>query len=321
MKKILFFLTMVLTSLIVSSCGQEELSVENYSNEPVTYLLPFGAGGQSDIEARRQMPFLEEKLDTDITINYQDGAGGAIAWSTHVREDSSERLITGINIPHIILQPMTRNDTGYETDQINPIALFQGTPIGLAVHKDSDIETLEEFIEEANGDNNMTVSGAGTYSGHHLAFMQLVSIEGLDMEYIPSTGASEALQNFLGGNTDAILTNSNDLLAYKDEIKILAMGSEERFDQLPDIPTFQEEGVDLTARIDRGVAVPPGTDEAVVQMLEEAFLEISNDDSVQEKMKKEGFEPIAMGREETEKYIDELTVEFEQVMRELGEIE
>ncbi|SFM15222.1 tripartite tricarboxylate transporter substrate binding protein [Salibacterium qingdaonense] len=306
--------------LVVTGCGTGG-GASNYPSETVTYSIPFGPGGQSDVEARRQEPMLEEKLDTDVNITYKEGAGGAVGWTELVGEQPDGHFISGMNIPHIILQPMTQDDAGYETDQINPVAIFQGTPIGLAVPADSDIETMDDFIEEANSGEQMTISGSGTYSGHHLAFMQLSNIEDLDMEYVPSTGAAESIQNFLGGNTDAVFANSNDLVTYKEDMNILAIGAEETFEALPEVPTFQETGQDFTASIDRGVAVPPDTDEEIIQTLEETFLEIANDESVQEEMINEGFEPLAMGREETQEHIDQLSEEYEETMRELGEIE
>ncbi|SFO95028.1 Bug family tripartite tricarboxylate transporter substrate binding protein [Salibacterium halotolerans] len=320
MKRAVTLTTLAAAVMTITGCGTGG-SAENYPSEPITYSIPFGPGGQSDVEARRQEPMLEEILDTEVNITYKEGAGGAVGWTELVSEQGDGYFISGMNIPHIILQPMTQDDAGYETDQINPVAIFQGTPIGLAVPADSDIETLDDFIEQAETGEQMTISGSGTYSGHHLAFMQLSNLKDLDMEYVPSTGAAESIQNFLGGNTDAIFANSNDLVKYKEDMNILAIGAEETFEALPDVPTFQEEGADFTASIDRGVAVPPDTDEEIIQTLEDAFLEIANDESVQEEMVNEGFEPVSMGREETQEHIDELKSEYEETMRELGEIE
>lgn len=101
-------------------------------------------------------------------------------------------------------------------------------------------------------------------------------------------------------------------------MKILAIGcSDERFAALPDVPTFIELGYDMTASIDRGVAVPPGTDEQIVKILEEAFLKISNNEAVQEQMIKEGFEPKAMGAAESAAYIQAKTVDYTAIMEEL----
>ena len=92
---------------------------------------------------------LEEELGQKVVITYKPGAGGAVGWSELVRQKPDGYYMAGINIPHIILQPLANDDTGYRTDQIEPIVIFQSTPVGLAVRKDSGIRSLEEFIEKA----------------------------------------------------------------------------------------------------------------------------------------------------------------------------
>lgn len=277
---------------------------ESYPNRPITYMIPFDPGGQSDIEARRQQPMLEKELGQKIVVTYKPGAGGAVGWAELVRQKPDGYYIAGINIPHIILQPLANKDTGYRTEQIEPIMIFQSTPIGLAVRKESGIHSLEDFIEKAKKNpGKITVAGSGSFSGHHLAFEQLQKLAGIQMKYVPFTGGATQMQGFLGGNTEAILANSNDLVGYKDQIQILAIGSEQRFEALPDVPTFKELGYDMTASIDRGVAVPPGTPQAVKEKLEKAFKIIVDDPKIREQMIKEGFEPKAMGIEESQAYI------------------
>ena len=82
----------------------------------------------------------------------------------------------------------------------------------------------------------------------------------------------------------AVLANSNDLVAHKDKIRVLAFGASERYEVFPDAPTFIEKGYDMLPSIDRGVAVPPGTPAEIIQVLENAFLKISNDPEIQKQM-------------------------------------
>jgi tripartite-type tricarboxylate transporter receptor subunit TctC len=299
--------------------GQESTAPKvDYPTKPITYMIPFNPGGQSDLEARRQQPLLEEFLGQKVIITYKAGGGGAVGWSELVNKKPDGYFISGINIPHIILQPLFREDAGYKTEQIKPVAIFQATPIGLAVSKDSPYDSLEEFIaagKEKPG--SITIGGSGTYSGHHLATLQLEKLSGAKFEYVPFTGAAPQLQAFLGGHVEAIFGNSNDLVQHQDKMKILAIGSQERFTALPDVPTFIELGYDMTASIDRGVGVPPGTDDEIVKILEEAFMRIANNEAVQEQMVAEGFEPRAMNAAESLEYIQAKTVEYTAVMEEL----
>lgn len=305
---------------LLPACSASNEAGEAYPNRLITYSIPFMPGGQSDVDARRQIPYLQEQLGQNVNITYKAGAGGAIGWTELVNQQPDEYFIAGFNVPHIILQPMTNEDTGYETEQIQPVALFQRTPIGLAVSKESGIETLEEFIRLAQKEA-ITVSGTGTYTGTHLLSLELALEENLNLIYVPSPGASESIQSILGGTTTAVLANSPDLVSYQDDFTILAIGSEKRFPSLPEVPTFLECGLNITASIERGVAVPPGTDDDIIRTLEKAFLSITENEKIRQEMMAEGFEPLSMGSDESRAYIEEQSIKLEKTLRRVGEID
>ncbi len=310
---------LLLLSTVLFAAGQGEGS--EYPSRAVSYVIPFNPGGQSDVTAQYQKPYLEEVLGVDIVVRHQPGAGGALAWSNLVKAKGDGYTITGNNIPHIIIQPLVRDDAGYETEELKPVYLFQTTPIGLAVSPDSQFDTLEELIAYATENpGEITVSGSGTHSGHHLALLQLQHLTGAQFTYIPATGAAPSVANFLGGHSQVLMANSNDLLAHEAEMKVLAIGTEERFPQLSDVPTFIEEGVQMTAGIDRGVAVPPSTPDEVVAALEAAFAEVSSDPEFRSEMDELGFVTHSIGAQEFAAYIEQKSQEIETVLRELGEI-
>lgn|SRR5690606_13623736 len=292
-----------------------------FPTRPIQYIIPFDPGGQSDVEARRQQPLLESILGVSVVITYKPGGGGSVGWIELAQSRPDGYTMAGINIPHILLQPMLREDPGYATEDLLPVALFQATPIGLAVHKDSPYETLDDFIEFARRNPGViTIAGSGTHTGHHLAALRLEQLTGARFTYIPFTGAAPQLTAFLGRHVTAILGNSNDLVQHRDVMRVLAFGSETRFPLFSDVPTFKELGLDLTASIDRGVAVPRGTPDDRVAILERAFLQIMDDDKVRQEMLDQGFEPLRMGREESAAYIERLKGEYEDLLRSMGDI-
>jgi len=326
-KWLLILLVTLLSITLATGCGggQKETPKEEpkqeapkYPEKPITYVIPFDAGGQSDVEARRQQPHLEKILGQKILIEYKPGAGGAIGWTELTRAKPDGYTMTGINLPHIILQPAQRSDAGYKTEDIIPVAIFQATPIGLAVLKDSPFQTLEDFIAYAKENpGKITVAGSGTLSGHDIARMQLEKFAGIKVEYIPYTGAAPQLQAFLGGHNMAILANSNDLVQHKDKIRVLAFGSTERYEVFPDAPTFIEKGFDMTPSIDRGIAVPPGTSAEIIKVLEDAFMQIAKDPEIQKQMVEQGFVPKAMGHEESKAYIEKTKKQYLDILAEV----
>lgn len=290
----------------------------DYPNKPITYLIPFDPGGQSDLEARRQQPLLEKTLGAPVVITYKPGGGGSVGWAELANSKPDGYTIAGNNIPHIILQPLQRKNAGYQTEDLQPVALFQATPIGLAVLKTSPIKNFKEFVAYAKANPGViTIAGSGTYTGHHLGYLQYQKLSGTKVTYIPFTGAAPQVAAFLGGHAMAILANSNDLVQHKDKIRILAIGSEKRFSALPGVPTFKELGYNMTCSIDRGVCVPKGTPKERIKILEKAFLKIAENREIQQQMVEQGFVPVAMGAAEFKKYITDITVEYTELVKEL----
>lgn len=311
MKKLI---TMALAFSLVLGLGLVA-QAEDYPSEPITYSIPFNPGGQSDLEARRQQPMLEDILGVSVIIQYKPGGGGSVGWAELIRAKPNGYYISGINIPHIILQPLARGNAGYETEQIKPIAFFQATPIGLAVLKDSQFQTLEDLVEYAKANPGaITTGGSGTWSGHHIANLQLQEKAGIELTYVPHKGAAPSVAAFLGGHVQALWANSNDLYQHREKIRVLGFGTREAFASMPEVPTFESQGYDLYASIDRGAGAPPGTPDEKIKVLEEAFLKISNDPKVKEQMLNDGFVPLSMGSEESAKYIQEKIADWKPVV-------
>jgi tripartite-type tricarboxylate transporter receptor subunit TctC len=288
-----------------------------YPEKPITYQIPFGPGGQSDLEARRQQPLLEKALGIKVIVQYKPGGGGSIGWANLISKKPDGYFISGINIPHIVLQPLARGNAGYKTDQLKPIALFQATPIGLAVLKESEFKNLDDLVAYAKQNPEAIVcGGSGTWSGHHIAHLQFSKMAGIKMTYVPSKGAAKSVAAFLGGHVKAIWGNSNDLVQHADKIRVLGFGTSKPFPNMPDVPTFESLGYKLYASIDRGAGAPPGTSDEVIQVLEKAFLDIAKDPKVKEQMKKDGFVPIALGAAESKAYIADKVVEWAPVVKE-----
>jgi tripartite-type tricarboxylate transporter receptor subunit TctC len=284
-----------------------------YPTKAITYLVTFDPGGQSDREARRQQPHLEKLLGQKVLIDYKVGGGGALGWRELVKARPDGYLIAGINIPHIILQPL-QQEVGYKTDQIVPVSLFQRTPLGLAVLSTSPFKTLGEVIEYGKKNPGaLTIGGSATFSGHHMATLRFEKLSGAKFTYVPFTGAAPQTAAFLGGHVAAMFGNSDDLVRYRDKVRVLAFASDERFPDFTDSPTFKEQGLDMVEAIDRGVGVPPGTPEPLIQKLDAAFLAIARNPEIVAEMKKQGFVPLALGHAESKAYIERMTVVYKEL--------
>ncbi len=315
-KRIAFVLIfLALTSLVWNESGWSQS--QSYPTRQLTYLIPFDPGGQSDVEARRQQSHLSRILGQQVIIDYKVGGGGALGWRELAKSKPDGYLFAGFNIPHTILQPL-QQDVGYKTEQLVPVAIFQKTPVGLAVPANSPYSTLKDFIEAAKKDpGKLTVGGSSFFSGPHFATMLFDKLAGTKLSYVPFTGAAPQITALLGGHTDAGMTFSNDLVRFKDKLRILALATDERMSELPDVPTFKELGFNLVEAVDRGVIVPPKTPEEVIKKLEKAFLEISANPEIKAEMIKQGFVPVSMGAAESKAYLDKLTAHYKALFKEV----
>jgi tripartite-type tricarboxylate transporter receptor subunit TctC len=300
MKKI--FVGMI--SLVLVLLPAVAFPAADFPKGPITYIIPFNPGGQSDVEARMQQPHLEKNLGVPIVINYVPGAGGGLAWTKFSQAKADGYSVCGINIPHIILQPLSQTDVAFQTEDLKPLCIFESTPIGLAVKKDSKINSVKEFIEFAKANpNKITIGMSGKYSGHHMASLLFMKMNNIKLTLVTFTGAAPQVTALLGGHVEAIWGNSSDLVAQAGQMKILAIGTEKRMNVLPNVPTFQELGYKLFPRIDRGVAVPKNTPPDITARLEKAFLDTVNKEEYQSKIISAGFVSLILNSEQSIKYI------------------
>ena len=317
MKKLIVSVAVVLMMIVLAMTAIPALAATDYPTKQVTYLIVFAPGGQSDREARRQQPHLERILKQKVLIDYKAGGGGALGWRELTRANPDGYFIAGFNIPHIILQPL-QQEVGYKTEQIVPVAIFQRTPLALIVTTKSQFKTLQEFVEYAKKNPGaLTMGGTGPFSNHHMATLRLQKTAGVKLTYVPFTGSAPMMMAVLGGHVAGTFANSDDLVKFKDQVRILGSATDQRFTDFPTVPTFKEMGMDIVLATDRGVAVPPGTPEPIIQKLEAAFLEIARNPEIQAEMKKQGFVPVAMGQKESKAYIAKTTEIFKELVADL----
>ena len=258
----------------------------------------------------------------DVVIQYKIGGGGALCWAELVQTKPDGYTIAGHNLPHTALQPLEMGDAGYKTLDLKQIYMFESTPNVLMVRNDSPFKTLKDFVDYAkkNPPGVVTVGGSGTSSANDLATAMLNKAAGIKLTYVPFGGTGSAVPALLGGHVTALMSYSPMVVQYREKFRSLAMASEKRMDVIPDVPTFRELGYDIVEGAYRGVAAPPGTPDAVIKVLADAFDKIMKDPEVKKKMDQNGFKTEYMGPEASLALVKKKMVEYEVIMKELGRI-
>jgi len=245
----------------------------DYPERNVVMIIAYSAGGGTDIAARTLVPYIEKHLGTDIIVVNRPGAGGAIGFSELASADPDGYTIGFINSPNVMTIPIER-ETRYEMEDFTPVASIVDDPAGFNVHIDSDFKTLLDLIEYAKANpNTLSYGTTGVGSDDHLAALFLERQAGIEMIHVPFSGSSNVRQALMGGHIDLGIFNMGEAAtdAAAGRINSLAQASEERWEKAPNVPTLIELGYDLMIGSNRGIAVPAGVPEDIVNKLSEAI--------------------------------------------------
>lgn len=307
------------TALLFAGGKKESRGLDTYPDKPVTYIIAFAPGGESDITARLQQPYFEEITGQKLIITYKEGGGGAVGWADLVRQKPDGYTIAGVNEPHSVVQPLMRDDAGFKTEELVRIGQFQYTPRVFMVLKDSPHKTMEDLIEFARKNpEKVTIGGTGTWSSSHIANLLLAKYTNTKMTYIPYSGAATLKAGLLGGHVSIINANVTEAIEMKDQVRVLAVCGETRNIKLPDVPTMRELGYDIVEGSFRGVVAPPGTPPEMVEKLAEIFKKINEHPEFVKKMEDMGFDLLWRGPEEYDKFIKANIEHYRNVLNEFG---
>ncbi|MFZ7102746.1 MAG: tripartite tricarboxylate transporter substrate binding protein [Peptococcaceae bacterium] len=290
----LLVLSLVLT-LGLTGCQKTEEPKEeagqaeaNYPEKDITVIIPFSAGGSSDVQARIVEKYFKEEFGVNMIITYKEGAGGEVGFTELAKANPDGYTIGGLNVPHIVLQPLAR-ETEFDVDSFAYIGQMVNDPQVVAVLKDSKYNTLQELIDDAKASpGSITLGNVGTFSGHHIASLKLMDLTGTEFTLIPYKGSADQIVALQGGHVNAIMGNLNDVMRDLDKYKILGITTEERHPLAPDVPTFKEQGFDMTSGITRLFAAPKDIAPEKIARLQEGFEKIANNPEYLADMEKIG---------------------------------
>lgn len=286
--------------------------------ETLTYVIPFPAGGESDVTARIQEPLLKKISGDDVVIQYKTGAGGATAWSSLNKMAADGSVVVGTNLPHLILQPMAQN-VGYKTADIVQVYVFQLTPDAIVVPADSPYKTLKDLIDAAKAKpGSVTMSGSGTNTGPHLSATTFSKLAGIKTTYVPFGGTTPAVVAMLGKQVNAAMTFTTAAIQQGDKVRMLAVALDKRLESHPNVPTFKELGFDMVSGVYRGVAVPAATPEAKRKQLSELFAKVNQDAGYRKRMVDSGYVVTDIGYDQMAAFMAKESKEYEAAAREVG---
>ena len=283
------------------------------------YWQAFPPGGESDLSARHQQMVLKKKCAAiETIIQYKAGAGGALMWSQMNTLPGDGLNIVGVNLPHIVFQPI-EGLVQYKTQDITPVFWFHYTPDILVVPEQSPIKNFADFIKVAKADpGKLSLGGSGQNSANHAAHERMNAAFGVKTIYVPFKGTGDMATSVMGAQVDGAMTYTAFAINNKTRIRPLAVAMEKRHPLMPDVPTFKELGVDWVDGAYRGIGVPRSTPLETRKKISDMWAALNNDPEMKELAAKSGFELVNVGVDQMDAFMKEKTRLYTEGAQRLG---
>ncbi len=321
-KQILSLVLALIMMLSLAACAQAGAEdPAKYPSKAITIIIPYSAGGSTDIGARLLCAEAEKILGQPIVATNQAGAGGWIGWAETLKGEADGYTLTHLNSPNLITGYLDPQQNREETiANFQPIVLYAMDSNAIAIRADETrFTTFEELIAYAQ-ENEVFATSSGPAGDDDIAIKKINKALGTKLTAVASKSSSEALTAVLGGHVDVYIGNVGDtkVPAENGDIIPLAVLAEERTAVMPDLPTVKElTGETVVASSSRGIGMKAGADPEIVAKLVDAFVQAAQTDSFKEAMLGQGIEAIAIGgddykalMEAEEAALKELSSEF-----------
>jgi tripartite-type tricarboxylate transporter receptor subunit TctC len=285
----------------------------------VNYWQAFPAGGESDLSARHQQLVLKRKCPgIETIVQYKPGAGGGLLWSQMNALPADGLNIVGVNLPHIVLQPL-EGQVQYKTEDIVPVYWFHYTPDALVVAADSPIKSYQDFVRTAKDQpGKLTLAGSGLNSANHAGAERLNALAGIQTTYVPFKGTGDMTTAVIGNHVTGAMSYTAFAINNKGKVRALAVAMDKRHPLLPDTPTFKELGFDWVDGAYRGIGMPKSSTPEQKKRMAELWDAINRDPENRELAAKSGFELVFIGTDQMDAFMKERTKASLDVAKRMG---
>ena len=280
-----------------------------YPNKPVSIIVPFTAGGSSDIGTRILAGELSKILNASFVADNVAGAGGAIGMQKLLRAAPDGYTFAYGGLSESLLIPMINKAVNYKTEDFVPVAMVGAAPVGIVTRPDFPANTIDEMIalvKKSPGKYSIGSAGIGSFG--HVMSEVIKERTGTFMVHIPYRGGAQIISDLISGQIDFAVTTLATAAAMisSKRVKVLGVSSKERVPLVKEVGTFGEsqalKGVDML--VWAALFAPPGTPDAVVQKMNQAVLQVNALPSMKALVLKLGSElPPSLSPAQTKDYL------------------
>jgi tripartite-type tricarboxylate transporter receptor subunit TctC len=321
-QKILFPLLAMSVALGVNSVSHAQDSAATYPNKALTIVVPFAAGGNTDVKTRLVARQLSEILKQPVVIDNKPGASGNIGI-----EFVSKAAPDGYTIAMGSFGPLAVNASIYpklnfDPKSLMPIILLEKSPLVLSVPADRPFRSVADVVKAAKAKpGSLNIANAGPGGAHHLSAELFEVAAGIEMTGIPFRGGGPAATALLAGQVDMMFEQTGAAMPSisAGKIRAIAVTSSKRLASMPSVPTFVEAGYPLvTVSNWMGYVAPKGTPIAIVAKLQAAFAKAMEHPDVKDRIVSQGNEFGGGTSQEFAEFIDSEAAKWSKLIKERG---
>ena len=263
-----------------------------YPNRQIRFIVPFAAGGGGDAVARLLAQRLGEQIGETVAVENKAGAGGIIGSSFVMKSPPDGYTVLNMSSTYAIQAAIGKNLNFDPIKDMQPIIMVSRDPVVMIVRTTSPLNNVKDLIAAAKAKPaKLTHGSAGIGSIAHLGTEELAFLMGVSLVHVPYKGSSQAFSDLLGGNVDMMLTSATFASPYikSGRVKALGIAGKERMPNLPDVPTFEEQGIKGYDVVDwKAVAGPKGMPAEAIKFLNAELNKVLQHKSVTERFSAEG---------------------------------
>lgn len=307
------------------SSSEEKTENINYPEKPIRIVVPFGAGGNTDIMARAIGDVLPKYLPKDQPIVVENiGGGGGTIGIAEVVKAKADGYVLGLGTASTFALQPNYEDTPYALADIEPITQLTSVPTVLVVSNDAPWETFEDWLEyiKANPDQ-FTYGTAGAGIITHLAMEDFSKKADVKIKHVPHDGGNAAIASFLGGHIDGVNIQASEALPLieQGQARALVNTGTSKSDLIIDATLLSDKGFDVGIDSTTGVIGPKGMPTEIVNILNDAFEQTMNDPEIVELFNGMGLSTAVTSSEEYKEILEKDFDDFGNLLKQLGFID
>lgn len=306
-KLVLFLLLVTAVTLFATNVTQIGLAKESYPDKDIELVVPFAAGGSSDLVARALVASAARYLGKAVVVVNKAG-GAAIPGTLAIAQAKPDGYTIGVVANGVFSLRPTLIAVPYKVEQFKVLMRLASLPLVITVKADSPWKTIDDLIQAIKKEpGKIRFGSSGANNFPHIAVFHLCNLLNSKVRHIPYDGDAGAVAAILGGHVDFVAQNPSTLKGHVDAgtLRVLATFQDKRIPEFPNIPTMKELGYNMSHTVWNMLVVPAGVPAARVKILLNAFEKAVKDPKFKEGLAKAGCTLDYLPQKQAQKKVDD----------------